>query len=367
MNPASLLRLAVGLLRLAVGLVATVLPGLAFGQDADPQRAQAITTLLHSEHVASVSFAQIVAGKTVLAEAYGEQSAGVAATPATLYNIASMSKPLSAEVILRLASAGKLSLDEPMAPYWTDPDLADNPAARALTPRLALDHQTGFANWRRETGGKLAFVRAPGTGFGYSGEGYQYVARFAERKTGTPFETLAQTLVFDPAGMTRSAYTARPWMADHIAEPSDKTGAWLKPQIATHYVAADLVYTTPTQYAGFVESLMAGTGESPAIRTLRESVLTDRKAEMCLGKMARICPDEVGFGPGWEVVKTHGKTFLMHTGIDDGAFTLGFFDPGARSGVIIFTNSANGPRMILPLLKLLHSDADFVAYLEAQV
>ena len=354
-------------LRLAVGLMTAVAPGLAHAHGSPADRAHAVTALLHSEHVASVSFAQIVAGKTMLAEAFGEQSAGVAATPSTLYNIASMSKPISAEVLLRLASAGRLSLDESMAPYWIDPDLADNPTAKALTARLALDHQTGFANWRRETGGKLAFVRAPGTSFGYSGEGYQYVARFAERKTATPFETLAKTLVFDPAGMTHSAYTAQPWMTGRIAQPSDKNGAWLKPQIATQYVAADLVYTTPSQYARFVESLMAGAGETPAIRTLRESVLTDRKAEMCLGKMARICPDEVGFGPGWEVVKTHGKTFLMHTGIDDGVFTLGYFDPVARSGVIIFTNSTNGPRMILPLLKLLHSDADFVAYLEAQV
>ncbi len=117
----------------------------------------------------------------------------------------------------------------------------------------------------------------------------------------------------------------------------DRDGKWLKAVIATQFVAADLVYTTPTQYASFIESLMNGAGESPAIRKLRESVLTDRKPEMCVGKMAKTCPDEIGFGPGWEVTKTHGKTFLMHTGLDEGVFTLGYFDPGARSGVIIFT------------------------------
>jgi hypothetical protein len=88
------------------------------------------------------------------------------------------------------------------------------------------------------------------------------------------------------------------------------------------------------QYASFVESLMRGAGETPAILKLRESVLTDRKAELCVGKLARLCPDEVGFGLGWEVVKTHGKTFLMHTGLDEGVFTLGYFDPGSRAGVI---------------------------------
>jgi hypothetical protein len=150
-----------------------------------------------------------------------------------------------------------------------------------------------------------------------------------------------------------------------MAQPTDKDGKWLTPRIATQFVAADLVYTTPTQYVSFAESLLQGAGEAPAIRKLREIVLTDRKKELCVGKMATICPDEVGFGPGWEVVKTHGKTSLMHTGIDEGVFTLDYFDLGARWGVIIFTDSANGPRMILPILKLLSADPDFIAYLEA--
>ena len=149
-------------------------------------RAHAIPELLRNQHVASVSFAKIEHGKTVLAEAYGEAGPGVPASNTTVYNIASMSKPISAEVILRLASAGRLSLDEPMFPYWVDPDLAADPRAKLLTARMALDHQTGFPNWRRETGGKLAFLHDPGAGFHYSGEGYQYVARFAEKKTGRP-------------------------------------------------------------------------------------------------------------------------------------------------------------------------------------
>jgi CubicO group peptidase (beta-lactamase class C family) len=340
---------------------------LSIGAQQLQDRAHAIPELLRNEHVASVSFATVEGGRTVLAEAYGDAGPGVPATNTTLYNIASMTKPISAEVILRLASEGKLSLDEPMYPYWIDPDLAADPRAKLLTARMALDHQTGFPNWRRETGGKLAFLRDPGAGFNYSGEGYQYAARFAEKKTGTPFEQMAQTLVFDPAGMRRTAYTGRPWMEGQIAEPNTADDQWLKPQIATSFVAADLLYTTPAQYASFIEGLMNGSGESPAIRSLRERVLTDRRAQVCVGKLAATCPDEVGMGAGWEVIKTHGKTFLMHTGNDPGVFTLGYFNPRSRSGVIIFTNSGNGPRVILPLLKMLDADPDFIAYLAAQV
>jgi CubicO group peptidase (beta-lactamase class C family) len=350
---------------LSVGLYASLSLPVTSQQLKD--RAHAIPELLRSEHVSSVSFAKIEHTKTVLAEAYGEAGPGIPTSSTTLYNIASMSKPISAEVILRLASAGRLSLDEPMFPSWVDPDLAADPRAKLLTARMALDHQTGFPNWRRETGGKLAFLQDPGAGFHYSGEGYQYVARFAEKKTGTPFEQLARALVFDPADMERTAYTERPWMDGHIAQPNNPDGTWLAPQVASNFVAADLVYTTPTQYASFIEGLMKGTGESPAIRKLRESVLTDRKAELCVGKLAASCPDEVGMGPGWEVIRIHGKTFLTHTGSDPGVFTLGYFDPNAGSGVVIFTNSGNGPRIILPILRMLDADPDFIAYLAAQV
>ena len=354
------------LLRYTVTIAAVLAGFSALGQEGSQPLSVAVPTLLHNEHVASVSFAKIDDGKTVLTEAYGEAGPGIPANISTLYNIASLSKPISAEVILRLASADKLSLDEPMYPYWLDPDLAADPRAKLLTPRMALDHQTGFPNWRAQTGGKLTFVRDPGCGFGYSGEGYQYVARFAEKKTGESFEQLAQNLIFDPLKMTRTAYTDRPWMTNQIAQPMDSDGRWLTPVIATSFVAADLVYTTPDQYASFIESLMTGAGESPAIRQLRESVLTDRKAELCVGKKLDSCPDKVGFGLGWEVIQIRRKTFLMHTGMDQGLFTLAYFDPGARSGVIVFTNSANGPRVILPLLTLLKADPDFIAYLRAQ-
>src|SRR5205085_5351409 len=115
----------------------------------------------------------------------GEQSPGVAASTETIYNIASLTKPVFAELVLRLVAAGKLSLDEPMYPYWVDPDIAADPRHKLLTLRLALSHRTGFANWRRETEGKLQFKFDPGTQYTYSGEGFQYASRYVQRKLGS--------------------------------------------------------------------------------------------------------------------------------------------------------------------------------------
>jgi len=111
-----------------------------------------------------------------------------------------------------------------MAPDWIDPDIEDNPWSKLLTLRMCLSHRTGFANWRYQTKNVLTFQWEPGTKTGYSGEGFDYAARFAERKTGRPWEELAQQYVFDPAGMrtprTRRALVDRsPGQARRSRQP----------------------------------------------------------------------------------------------------------------------------------------------------
>lgn len=326
----------------------------------------AIPQILAKAHVASVSFAQVVDGKLTVAEAFGEQSQGVPATTSTLYNVASMTKPISAEVILRLASQGKISLDEPMYPFWTDPDIAMDEQRKLLTPRLALSHQTGFPNWRSETNGRLTFVRKPGTAYGYSGEGLEYVARFAEKKTGQPFESLAQKLVLDPAGMQSSAYTTRDWFIGRIAVPSDANSKWLKPVLVDKFSAANMVYTTPTDYARFLIGVMNGVGLSPKVFKDRSTIQVGHTFKPCADPSAVGCPTEVGFGLGWEIIRVQSKTFWMHTGRDPGVFTVGILDPVSRTATVILTNSENGAEVVVPLLQLLASDPILIAYLEGQ-
>ena len=157
---------------------------------------QQVPGWLKESNVSSASIAYIDGGKIALTAYYGDQvPGGPPANEKTLYNVASLTKPITAEVILRMSSEQKLSLDEPMSPFWIDPDIKDNPWTKLLTPRICLSHQTGFTNWRYQTKGVLTFQWEPGTKTGYSGEGFDYVARFAEKKTGQPWEVLAQQYV----------------------------------------------------------------------------------------------------------------------------------------------------------------------------
>ena len=195
-------------------------------------------------------------GKLAWTAFYGDQvPCGPAANDKTLYSIASLIKPITAEIILRLASAGRPSLDQSVEPYWTYPDLKDNPWTKLLTSRLCLTHQTGIPNWRYQTNNVLKSLWQPATRFGYSGEGYDYVAHFAESLTGVPFEELARQYVFAPLGLNDTSYMPRPRWSGRQAKPVES-------EPRTRWGAADLLRTTAEDYARFVISVMHNEGIS---------------------------------------------------------------------------------------------------------
>ena len=354
------------------GLAALLMVGIASTASAapDPRRAsldRLVPRLLAEHKVPSASVAHVEDGRIVLLAAYGEQSPGVPATTDTLYNVASLTKPISAETVLRLASQGGLSLDEPMHPHWVDPDLAADPRHRLLTPRVALSHRTGFPNWRRMAADKrLAFRTGPGEKPGYSGEGYEYFARFTERKAGEPFEALAQRLVFDPIGMSRTSYTGRPWFEGRLATGVNEEGKPQEHSIRTAFVASDDMVTSPADYARFLISSMKREGLTPAIARERETVQASTRETSCAGARANGCPDEIGFGLGWEVLKFPDRTMMMHSGNDSGEFTIAWFSPDTRDGTVIFTNKHDGYKIVVEVAEALGMEPAFMRFLRSQ-
>jgi CubicO group peptidase (beta-lactamase class C family) len=302
--------------------------------------------LIGRYHIATVGAAVIRAGQIVWVGVYGQQGPGVPASTETLFNIASMTKPIAAETILRLVSAGRLPLDLSMAPDWVDPDLADDPRHGNLTPRIALSHRTGFPNWRRMSpNGKLAFEANPGIRFGYSGEGYNYVARFAEKRTGSTFEALADQYVFRPIGMSHTAFSRRDWMDGHVAIPMDTTGQWGKPDLRPEgkWSAADDIFTTVRDYATFLISVMKGEGldrELAADRMQGEVSIANQWP--CLAKPADRCPTETDAALGWFRFDYGDEPLLWHGGDDWGEHGLAYFYPGTQDGYVVLINGGNG-------------------------
>jgi len=289
-------------------------------------------------NVTGASVAYIEDGKIAFAAYYGDQiPGGPPANENTLYNVASLTKPITAEVILRLASAQKLSLEEPIWRFWIDPDIKDNPWNKLLTPRLCLSHQTGFTNWRYQTKNVLTFQWEPGTKTGYSGEGYDYVARFAEKKTGQPWEDLAQQYVFDAIGMHNTSYTPRAWWAGHQAKPVEAGER-------TKWSAADLLRTTVTDYAKFIISVMNNEHVTPEIATqrltmARNNVTPEMQAKVCNDTPdSKHCSALAGFSLGWQIVHINDEVILDHSGSDADVKTQAMFIPSRKTGLVIFTD-----------------------------
>jgi|KBSMisStandDraft_5_1062788.scaffolds.fasta_scaffold04498_7 CubicO group peptidase (beta-lactamase class C family) len=292
---------------------------------------------LQEFHVTSASVAYIDDGKIAWTAYYGNQvPGGPPANEKTLYNVASLTKPVTAEVLVRLASEKKLSLDEPISPFWIDPDIKENPWTQLLTPRICLSHQTGFTNWRYQTKGVLTFQWEPGTKTGYSGEGFDYVARFAEKKTGQPWETLAQHYVFDEIGMRDTSYTPRDWWTGRQAKPVEAGDR-------TKWSAADLLRTTVNDYAKFIISVMRNEHVSPEIARQRLTMLRNNATPEMVASVCKDTPDAercsaaAGFGLSWQVLQLNDEMILDHSGSDPDVKTLALFLPARKSGIVIFT------------------------------
>ena len=324
-----------------------------------------MTTTLREQRVESASVALIRHGRVISTGAWGMAGPSRAATTATPYNLASLTKPLTAEVILRLVSAGKLSLDEPMDRYWSDPDLWRDSRRMKLTVRMALSHRTGLPNWRDAK--RLAFDHDPGTTTGYSGEGYQYAARYAERRTGQSFEALAGRWLFAPAHMRASGYVYAQGATLPIAVPYDELGKPLPVEPVTRFNAADLAHATARDYARFLIEVRNDRGMAAPIAAERSRSQADLTPDICVGAKATTCPPWTGFGLGWQLLGFPDGTTMLHTGKDAGAFTFAAINRASGDGIVILTNSDNGWRVILPILERTGSDPKLIAFLRGQM
>jgi CubicO group peptidase (beta-lactamase class C family) len=322
---------------------------------------------LAQHKVPSLAVAYVRNGAVAWTRVYGEQAPGVPASERTLYNVASLTKPVFADLVLRLAAEGRLSLDEPMASAWTDPDLAGDPRARLLTPRMALSHRIGFANWRRETGGVLRFRFEPGTGFGYSGEGFEYAAHFTRLRAGASLDSLARQHVFRPFGMTQTSFARQEWFGDRIARPMGPEGRYGEPAMSPMGNAADDLYTTIGDYAAFLVGVMNRTGLPARYAAQRDSLhsLDESPASACDPRKVRLCPSRIGYTLGWGIMEYPDGPLLWHTGSDWGEKAMVFYFPARREGVVMLTNGANGMHVMIEAGPILAGETAFADYLSA--
>lgn len=312
---------------------------------------------LKQKRIPALGIGFIKDGKIEQISVFGELQTNKPAPVNTIWNIASMTKPITAIVALTLINAGKWDLDEPVDKYYTDPDVANDPRAKLLTTRIILSHQTGFSNWRgNNEDGKLSFEFEPGTKYQYSGEGYEYLRKALEKKFKKSLEQLASELIFKPLQMNDTRFI---W-DDHIdstrfAKWYNEKGVLYETQKNTTANAADNLLTTVEDYAKFLVHILNGAG------------LSDKLYKEMIADQVRI-NDYKHFGLGWWVDESinENKDFaLVHGGDDIGVHTIAFIVPKTKQALLIFTNSDNGTDAFAEVLvKFLGKDGDGILNIE---
>ena len=303
--------------------------------------AEKVNAWLKSKGIPTLGLGVIREGMLQEVRVYGELKQGTPAPLDTVFNVASVTKTVTSAVTLKLATQGLWDIDEPLAHYWIDPDVKNDPRAMQLTTRHVLNQVTGFPNWRWQSkSGKLAFEVDPGTRYGYSGEGFEYLRRALEAKFHQSLEQLASTQIFQPLGMRDTRFTWDAGLyANRFAVPHDAKGNPLPITENAEPNAADLLKTTVSDYGRFMVSVMNSDGISPVLYGQMTSATVKTK-------------DHRFMGLGWLVYTDlpGNQTAMSHGGSDPGVQTIVFFLPASKSGLIIFTNSDNGPAVFAELI-----------------
>ena len=341
--------------RHVVAVLASLLTASGALAQAVPDTA-AIRELMDAAHVPGLAIATVEGGAVAWTGSFGRADGDAAVDAQTVFEAASLSKPVFATVVLRLAERGEFDLDVPLWGLLPYERLAHDERARQITPRLVLAHRSGLPNWG---GTPLELMATPDSVWNYSGEGFVYLQRAVESATGLSLDALARREVFEPFGMTQSGYVWRDGWAP--ATGHDMIGEPRPLRRAEDGNAASSLVTTAADYARFLAAVLRG--EGLATETLDEALRrhTDVPAAAYGDEGDPAVAAHLGWGLGWGVQDDDGRRQIWHWG-DNGAFrafVLGDLDRG--DGVVYLTNSENGLALAEDLLALVSDGTPWAA------
>jgi CubicO group peptidase (beta-lactamase class C family) len=278
---------------------------------------QRIEALRSKSGFPALSVAIAREGRIVYAHASGmaDLAEGRAATPDTVFAIASISKPLTAAAAMRLAERGQLDLDADIRRYV--PEFPDKGVT--ITARQLLSHQSGIRdfgfdwNWTMtEYGSKAHYATVkdslaafkddpllfpPDEGYQYSSYGYSLLSVAMETAAGKPFLDIMRDEVFAPAGMISAGPDVlgapAPTRARGYAKLFDDGYVFPSPDVdASAFMAGGGFVATPSDIARFGAALLEGRIVSP--QTL-DAMLTPQKLKNGRGNEQRYA---LGFRSG---------------------------------------------------------------------
>ena len=312
-----------------------------------------VPALMAELHVPGVAVALIQDRRLVWSRGYGVRNAQTRepVTPGTVFEAASMSKPIFGLLALQLVERGRLDLDRPLEAYAPEQLLPEQPERRRVTARMALSHTSGFPNWRpggEEREGPIPLRFAPGSRFSYSGEGIFYLQRVLERVTGQPLDAWATRDLFAPLGLTATGFAWTAALGARQASGHRDDGTVLTTSKYLHPNAAYSLYTTAEDYARLlIEVMKAERGESKLLaqvsarEALAHQVRLDARDPIERPGAAR--GTSVFWGLGWSLNATEQGDIAHHGGSNMTGFRcFSQLSPSRGTGLVILTNGTQG-------------------------
>jgi CubicO group peptidase (beta-lactamase class C family) len=267
---------------------------------------------------------------------YADVAKQVAVTPDTPFNTASVSKPVSAVVALRLVEKALLDLDRPMREFANFPEFCRD--ATAAGGIFFGDYRCDDARLTMRRVLSMSANGEPGSRFLYNPPSYSWASRPMAEVAGRPFSDLVGALVFEPAGMKDSARIHRKLplstdLAARLALPyrvaEDGSFMQAEPPPPQGDGAAGGVIASAMDLARFDIALSQG------------KLLSDASRAMMWEPTRATDGTSMPYGIGWFVSTWRGHRVAWHTGLWEGRYSALYLTvlDEPRSTLILLANS----------------------------
>ncbi|MFC6344969.1 serine hydrolase domain-containing protein, partial [Nocardioides hankookensis] len=277
-------------------------------------------------------------GEPVWFDSYGDPAVPGHDTSDVQYRIGSITKTMTAVLVLQLVRDGRIALDDPASVVLGDVGYADRSVRTLLAHSSGMQSEPAGSWWERSEGVSWDELVAAHDGSGavfpahqefhYSNLGYALLGELAARLLGTTWWEAVTTRVLTPLGMTRTSYlpegaaaqgwSVHPYESTLVAEPATDTGA-LAP--------AGQVWATITDLARYATFLLDG----------HPDVLSAAELRQAFGPQSGNPKDGVRYahGLGFQLFPGGSGTLAGHTGSMPGFLATCLVDRGRRVGGVV--------------------------------
>lgn len=311
--------------------------------------------------IPGIAIAVVHKGETVFAEGYGVRRVdlGDPVTPDTVFQLASLSKPVGATVVARQVSEGVVGWDSRMRdllPWFT---LSDPARTEKLTVGDLYSHRSGLPDHAGDDLEDLGFGRqtilerlrllplnAFRTSYAYTNFGLTAAAEAVARASGTDWASLSEEALYKPLGMANTSSRFEDYMAaENRAIPHSRDGEAFAPlfqRVPDAQSPAGGVSSTANDLAAWLKLVLANGQHGDKEIISSEALLPALSPQSFSGQPHT--PDaragfygfgfNVGVEPSGRVKLSHSGAFLM------GAGTCFSMIPSLDLGIVVLTNAA---------------------------